>query len=163
MRGAPHSGFPRLSRRIRSRTSFETAGLPGFPRRVFHVQNSRKPLRCQAITVSGLTITSADRQSSHTRDNQTHKNRSVGANFARFTDRCKTPSWCRRARFSNCRTARDLKAAADVTARTRPALTARRKKHRTMRKFHVLIQFEVCDKHNRTADINRLGSHVTGR
>src|SRR5215831_3003514 len=48
------SGFSRLIRRIRSRTSRETPGRPGFPQRTFHVQKRRKPLRCQPITVSGL-------------------------------------------------------------------------------------------------------------
>src|SRR5262249_34601034 len=39
------------------RTSGGTGGRP--PRRqLFHVQNRRKPLRCQAMTVSGFTITS---------------------------------------------------------------------------------------------------------
>jgi hypothetical protein len=120
--------------------------LTGFPAPGFPCL--KQPLRCQAITVSGLTIISTDRQSSHAWDNQTQRNRSAGANFGRFTDRCKTPSWCRRARFSNWRAARDLKVAAAVTARTRTALTARRKKYRTGRKFHVLIRFEVCDRHN---------------
>jgi hypothetical protein len=55
-RGAPLSGLSRHNRRIRSRTSFGTAGLPGLPRRSFHVRNRRKPIRCQAITVCGLTI-----------------------------------------------------------------------------------------------------------
>src|SRR5215472_8925030 len=81
MRGAPHYGFSRLSCRIKLRTSFETAGLPAYPRRVFHVQNSRKPSRCHAITVSGLTIASAGRQSSHARDNHTQKKSVAGGQF----------------------------------------------------------------------------------
>src|SRR5260370_41734813 len=56
MRGAPQSGLLRLIIRIRSRTSFGTLGRPGLPRRILHVQNERKPLRCQATTVSALTI-----------------------------------------------------------------------------------------------------------
>jgi hypothetical protein len=74
MRGAPHSGFARLICRMRSRTSFGTAGRPvlrgrdfqvfgtaGRPvlrGRDFQVQKSRKPLRDQATTVSGLTMMS---------------------------------------------------------------------------------------------------------
>jgi hypothetical protein len=37
--------------RIRSRTSFGTRGLPGFL--LFHLQQRRKPFRCQPTTVSG--------------------------------------------------------------------------------------------------------------
>jgi len=34
------------------RISCGTRGRPGLPRPIFHVQNKRKPLRCQATTVS---------------------------------------------------------------------------------------------------------------
>ena len=44
-------GLLRLNIRIRSRTSCGTQGRPGLPRPIFHVQNKRKPLRCQATTV----------------------------------------------------------------------------------------------------------------
>src|ERR1700730_11858234 len=54
IRGAPHNGFSRHMRRIKSLTSHDTFGLPTVPRRPFHVQNSRKPLRCQAMTVAGF-------------------------------------------------------------------------------------------------------------
>jgi hypothetical protein len=64
---------PRLRRLHRSRfrrilgqgqrTSFGTAGRPTWPCRIFHVQKRRKPFRCHAMTVSGLTMTRADRQS----------------------------------------------------------------------------------------------------
>ena len=57
IRGAPHNGFSRDIRRISPRTSLDTGGRPGFPRRDFRVQKRRKPFRCQPITVSGLTIT----------------------------------------------------------------------------------------------------------
>src|SRR5215472_16119214 len=53
MRGAPQVGFSRHILRIRSRTSRGSAGLPGWPRRIFHAQNRPKPRRCQASTVSG--------------------------------------------------------------------------------------------------------------
>ena len=36
----------RTNLRIKDRTSAGTAGRPGLPRRIFHVQNSWKPLRC---------------------------------------------------------------------------------------------------------------------
>ena len=44
-------------------TRTETRWWPGFPRRTFQVQNRRNPLRYQPITVSGLTMVSAERQS----------------------------------------------------------------------------------------------------
>src|SRR5215831_5771951 len=54
MWGAPQSGFSRLSIRINWRTSFGTAGRPGLPWRIFHLQNRPKPFRCQPITVAAL-------------------------------------------------------------------------------------------------------------
>src|SRR2546430_10601930 len=45
MRGAPQPGFSRHILRIRSRTSLEMTGRPGFPQRTFQVQNKRKPAR----------------------------------------------------------------------------------------------------------------------
>ncbi len=56
-RGALQSGFSRLIRRMSSRTSCGTGGRLPFRRRYFQVQSKRKPFRCQAMTVSGLTIT----------------------------------------------------------------------------------------------------------
>src|SRR5467141_1916375 len=71
MRGAPQPGFSRHILRIKSRTSREMTGRPGWPRRTFQVQNKRKPARCQATTVSGLTMASAERQSRQRRDRST--------------------------------------------------------------------------------------------
>src|SRR5216683_5783419 len=89
MRGAPQRGLARLIFRIRLRTSGDTHGRPS-RWRLFQFQYSRKPLRCQAMTVSGLTRSSAERQSFHNRENQTHRTRSAqrrriahGSNVAR--------------------------------------------------------------------------------
>ncbi len=60
MRGAPQPGLLRLIIRIKPRISDGTLGRPGFPRLTFYVQNKLKPFRCQATTVSGLTIIRAD-------------------------------------------------------------------------------------------------------
>jgi hypothetical protein len=59
-------------------TSAGTAGRPGLPRRIFHVQNRPKPLRCQPITVGGFVMKALGCQSSQTADNQAHRNRSAG-------------------------------------------------------------------------------------
>ena len=58
MRGAPQRGFACAIVRISERTSAGTVGRP-MRRRLFQAHQSRKPRRCQAMTVSGLTITSA--------------------------------------------------------------------------------------------------------
>ncbi len=47
-------------------------GRPGWPRRTFQVQNRRKPARCQAKTVAGLTMARTGRQSRQMRDSQNH-------------------------------------------------------------------------------------------
>jgi hypothetical protein len=70
MRGAPQSGLSRLILRISLRTSFDTGGRPGWPRRTFQVQNNRNPLRCQAMTVAGLTMHRAERHSAQAPQNQ---------------------------------------------------------------------------------------------
>src|SRR5215472_10461333 len=56
MRSASHVGFSRHILRIRSRVSRAIGGRPRCPRRTFQVQNKRKPMRCQATTVCGLTM-----------------------------------------------------------------------------------------------------------
>jgi uncharacterized protein YcbX len=43
-------------------------------------------LRCQATTVSGSTMASAERQPLQTRESQTHNKRSNGVNFGRFLE-----------------------------------------------------------------------------
>ena len=47
-------------------------------------QKRRKPLRCQATTVSGRTMASAERLPLQMRDGQTHNRRSTRVNFGRF-------------------------------------------------------------------------------
>jgi len=107
MRGAPQSGFARLIFRMRSRTSRDTSGLPGLPRLLFQVQYRRNPRRCQAMTVSGLTMMSAERQPDHRCSSHAHKRRSTS--LSRTRPRCDLRStfiWWRRARISNCKAAR---------------------------------------------------------
>jgi len=69
-----------------SRSSREMIGRPGSPCRTFQVQKRRKPLRCQATTVSGSTMASAERQPLQMRESQTHNKRSDGVNFGRFLE-----------------------------------------------------------------------------
>jgi hypothetical protein len=53
----PQQGFSFTIRRMRVRTSASTLGLPSLFGRERRRQNNRNPTRCQATTVSGLTIT----------------------------------------------------------------------------------------------------------
>src|SRR5688500_16223829 len=122
MRGAPQPGLLRLIIRIKSRTSRGTLGRPGLPRRIFHVQNNRKPFRCQETTVSALTIIRGDFQSAHIRRSAIQKKRSAGVNFSRFgAERRKTASGYRKAMFSNrsCADVLNIDAMAPNTAKSR--------------------------------------------
>ena len=83
-RGAPQSGFSRLILRISCRISLDTGGRPGWPRRTFQVQNNRKPLRCQPMTVSGLTMSNEDCQSRQASHNQAHSSRSADVRHLSF-------------------------------------------------------------------------------
>jgi len=94
MRGAPQEGFSLPILRISARTSGEMMGRPGWPRRTFQVQNRRNPARCQAMTVSGLTMVSAECQPRQRRDRQIHNRRSAEVNFRRFAAVLRsTPIW----------------------------------------------------------------------
>ena len=107
MRGAPQSGFACDIVRISARTSSGTVGRP-VRRRLFHVQNNRKPRRCQAMTVSGWTMTSAVRHPVQTRDSQTQSHRSAFASRnRRGRVRCSTCSWWRNASTSSWSAARE--------------------------------------------------------
>jgi hypothetical protein len=60
MGARPTAGWRGSMARINCRISSATFGLP-LRDRDFHLQNKRKPARCQQITVSGFTITKAFR------------------------------------------------------------------------------------------------------
>ena len=75
------------------------SGTRGRPRdRDFHFQNRRKPLRCQRINVSGLTIVRASRQSNR-RESRANVKRLGSVASRGFTFRS-TKSRLRRNRFS---------------------------------------------------------------
>jgi hypothetical protein len=60
------------------------------------------------MTVSGLTITSAERHWLHIRDSQTHSKRSAAVSGNRDARvRCSTSSWWRKATFSSWSAARE--------------------------------------------------------
>src|SRR5215831_4700552 len=103
--------------RINAQTSLGTAGRPALPCRTFQAQNNRKPFRCQPMTVDALTTKMLDCQSFQTAHSQAHKNRSAGVSFGRLTERCRTPSWWRRARISSCSAARLRKEAKTAAQR----------------------------------------------
>lgn len=109
MRGAPHKGLASDIRRISDRRSVCTPGRPD-RRRDVHVQNSRKPCRCHARTVAGVTSTIAGRHPGHKRDNQTQRARSADVRWRRRDrERWRTLSWWRRARISTWSATRDRK------------------------------------------------------
>jgi hypothetical protein len=76
IRGDPQDGLALDIRRIRSRISLATAGLPGALRDSL-AQWSRNLRRCQAMTVEGLTKTRALRQPAHARESQDQSSRSA--------------------------------------------------------------------------------------
>jgi hypothetical protein len=88
------------------RMSVGTVGRP-MRRRLFQAHHSPKPRRCQAMTVSGLTITTVVRHPVSTRESTTQSQRSAGASCnRRGRERCSTCSWCRKASTSSWSAAR---------------------------------------------------------
>jgi hypothetical protein len=107
---------------------FRNRRMPVLAMPDFHIQKRRKPFQCQAITVSGLTTMSTERHSAQTPHSQAQRSRSRGVNLGFFTERCRTPSWCRSARSSNWRAARVLKTddRATTSAVSIPSVRAQR-------------------------------------
>ena len=86
--------FSWAKRRINARTSGVNLGRPPHGRD-FHHQYSRKPVRCQPTTVSGLTITSASRQRDQVVRKTVQKSRSRGRKGGRGRFLFSTASWLR--------------------------------------------------------------------
>ena len=101
--GAPHNGFSLDILLIRSLVSRATRGRPRFCRRLFNRQKSLKPLRCQAITASGLTTTSTWAQSLHILERKTQNSRSAFVNRGRFIVRRRMASCCLSVTFSRAK------------------------------------------------------------
>ncbi len=107
----------RYIRRMSSRISLGAGGRPGLPRLDFQVQNARNPFRCQPMTVSGLTITSASRQRGQRRERMTQNKRSSVRSHGRRLSRFRIATCWRRARFSRCSDARLRKVSRSVATR----------------------------------------------
>jgi hypothetical protein len=93
--------------RMSVRVSVGTVGRP-IRRRLLQAHHSRKPRRCQAMTISGLTMTSVVRHPVSTRESTTQSQRSACASRnRRGRERCSTCSWCRKASTSSWSAARE--------------------------------------------------------
>jgi hypothetical protein len=95
-------------------------------------------------------MVSAERQSPQMWESQAQNRRSNGVNLARlFAERRSTPIWCRRARFSSSRAARERKIerkAASSVERT----FEHRERERYRGNFHSLRQIGAFENHKST-------------
>jgi hypothetical protein len=116
--------------RISARTSAGTRGRP-VRARLFHLQNQRKPWRCEAMTVAGRTMIRGRCHPVHTRDSQTQKTRSAGASRSRARrDRSRT--WiCSTRDFTQARSAE--RRTSRTTSFTHSVRAADANSHRTNR------------------------------
>src|SRR5882762_5490908 len=92
-------------------TSRDTEGRPsGW--RLFHFQYGRNPLRCQAMTVSGLTMTNADRQPLQNGASHAHRNRSARLKRSRWPrlERQELMSEGKNLSLQRCTSLKDLRA-----------------------------------------------------
>src|SRR5665213_3059149 len=110
MRGAPHVRFSATMRKINSRSSLHVGFLPTTAcLRESHFQYSLNPLRCQRMTVSGCTMTSAPFHPDQNRRIRTQKIRSDVAKCGRDCFCVIIASCWRRATFSRIRSRRERK------------------------------------------------------
>ena len=80
--------------------------MPAFPG-----PKQSESLAMLEMTVSGLTMTRAERHWGQKRRSQIQRNRSQARSFGRLTERFKTMIWCHRARISVWSARRDRKPA----------------------------------------------------
>jgi PAS domain-containing protein len=111
MREAPHSGLACVICLIRALIWELAEGWPPIFRCDSLVQKSRKSLRRQPMTVSGLTMSKGARHSDQIRVNQTQNRRSFVLITGRFWVRFRMASCCRKARFSRAKLHRPLSVA----------------------------------------------------
>jgi len=124
----------------------DTGGRPVLPWRIVQVQKRRNPLRCQAMTVSGLTMTSDERHSAQVWDSHAQRSRSVGFSFGRFTDRCSTLSWWRKARISSWSAARVRKDAKNVANKAAKMCEGRNR--RKLGNCYFIKQIPISENHS---------------
>src|SRR4051812_7708621 len=108
------------------------------------------------MTVAGWTRKRLDRQSFQTSHSQAHKSRSAVVSFGRLTERCRTLSWWRSARISNCNAAR-LRSEAEretKSAETRGPNGNRRKADN----LQLINQFGIYENHRSTSRRTHLTS-----
>jgi hypothetical protein len=104
--GAPQSGFAVESSRMRPRISCGTVGRP-VPGRLAGPEQT-KAASVPAMTVSGFTMRTAQRQPRHDRESHAQSIRSTRVKRRRGRrDRSRTASWWRRAMISRCSETRD--------------------------------------------------------
>src|SRR5437870_10654265 len=84
----------------------------------------------------------------HTPHSQAQRSRSSGINFGFFTERCRTPSWCRSARFSNWRFTRVLKPDDRATTSVVSISSVRARRLWSLRKPHLLRSFDIYGRHS---------------
>src|SRR5215831_5540428 len=100
----------------------------------------------ELTTVDALTTKMLDCQSFQTAHSQAHKNRSAGVSFGRLTERCRTPSWWRRARISSCSAARLRKEAKTVAQRADNRYLKGNRGENGNSQF--INQIGICENHN---------------
>src|SRR5947207_2625233 len=95
---------------------------------------------------------------------QAQRSRSSGVNFGFFTERCRTPNWCRSARFSTWRAARVLKTddRATTSVVSIPSVRARKDRKSTrLNSSHTVISYAVfCLKKNIADPRTPLARHI---
>ena len=108
MRGAPQVGFSPARRKIKARTSGLTRCLPptGLARES-HFQYNRKPARCQATTVFGVTSTSGRFQPDQSFRKITQNSLCAVDSRRRGRRLCRASNCCLSARFSRRRSSRE--------------------------------------------------------
>ena len=90
-------------------------------------------------------MTSDERHSAQVWDSHAQRSRSVGFSFGRFTDRCSTLSWWRKARISSCRAARLRKEAKKVV--NKAAKMCEGVNRREMGNRHFIRQIQISENH----------------
>src|SRR5438552_2990103 len=106
--------------------------------------NAGHPSVCISVRSTAFQRSSGCRR----RERQAHRSRSSGVNFGFFTERRRTPSWCRSATFSNWRAARVLKTDDRATNSVVSISSVRARRLWSLRKPHLLRSFQIYGRHS---------------